>query len=46
MVEALAELQRGRDFYAERKWADAHDGASSSPTWSPTTVCVSCIAPN
>ena len=35
MVEALAELQRGRDFYAKRKWADAHESLAAADEATP-----------
>jgi hypothetical protein len=35
VVEALAELQRGRDFYAKRKWADAHESLAAADQATP-----------
>jgi DNA-binding NarL/FixJ family response regulator len=38
MVEALAELQRGRDFYAKRQWADAHESLAAADQTTPLSA--------
>jgi DNA-binding NarL/FixJ family response regulator len=38
VVEALAELQRGRDFYAKRKWADAHESLAAADQTTPLSA--------
>jgi DNA-binding NarL/FixJ family response regulator len=38
VVEALAELQRGRDFYAKRKWADARESLAAADQTTPLSA--------
>jgi DNA-binding CsgD family transcriptional regulator len=35
VVEPLVELQRGRDFYAKRRWADAHESLAAADQATP-----------